>query len=180
MDSIPTFTTPRLTLTPLQLTDVEAVQQLFPHWEVVRYLDRQVPWPYPADGALCYLQDAALPAMARGEEWHWMIRLTATGQAIGCISLHDQPGNHRGFWLSPPWQGQGYMSEACEAVNRYWFETLDRPVLQVPKAVANQASRRVSEREGMVLVATGEGHFVSGVMEKQTWELTRARWRESL
>lgn len=181
MDSSPTLRTRRLILTPLQLADAALIQELFAHWEVVRYLDSQVPWPYPADGALCYVRDHALPAIERGEEWHWMIRLTdSPTQAIGSISLYDQPGNHRGFWLAPQWQRCGYMREACEVVNRYWFQTLDRPLMQVPKAVENLASRRVSEREGMTLIDVSEGHFVSGVMAKEIWELSRERWLQSL
>ena len=74
MDSTPTFTTPRLLITPLQLIDAPDIQQLFAHWEVVRYLDSRVPWPYPADGALTYVRDIALPAIAAGREWHWMIQ----------------------------------------------------------------------------------------------------------
>jgi RimJ/RimL family protein N-acetyltransferase len=180
MGSTPTLKTARLILTPLQLADAELIQLLFAHWEVVRYLDSRVPWPYPADGALCYVRDQALPAVERGEEWHWMIRLADDpDQAIGSISLHDQPGNHRGFWLAPQWQGCGYMGEACEVVNRYWFETLNRPEIQVPKAVGNQASRRVSEREGMTLLAVREGRFVSGVMDKEIWQLSRAQWLEN-
>lgn len=177
MDSAPTLRTARLALTPLQLTDAPLIQQLFAHWEVVRFLDSRVPWPYPADGAVSYLRDQAFPAIERGEEWHWMIRLTdAREQAIGSISLYDQPGNNRGFWLAPQWQGHGYMSEACEVVNRYWFETLNRPVMQVPKAIGNHASRRVSEREGMTLVSVSEAQFVSGAMGKEIWELTREQW----
>lgn len=61
MSPIPTFQTRRLILTPLELTDAPAIQQLFPHWEVVRYLDSRVPWPYPDDGALAYVRDHALP-----------------------------------------------------------------------------------------------------------------------
>lgn len=177
MDSLPTLRTERLLLTPLQLADADAIQRLFPHWEVVRYLDSRVPWPYPDDGALTYVRDLALPAMARGEEWHWMIRLASEpGDAIGSISLFDQPGNHRGFWLAPSWQGRGYMTEACEAITRYWFLTLERPLMQVPKAIANQGSRRISEREGMRCIDNSEGHFVSGVLPRETWELTREEW----
>ncbi|UCL85015.1 GNAT family N-acetyltransferase [Pseudomonas sp. HS-18] len=177
MDSLPTLRTERLLLTPLQLADADAIQHLFPHWEVVRYLDSRVPWPYPDDGALTYVRDLALPAMARGEEWHWMIRLaSAPGDAIGSISLFDQPGNHRGFWLAPRWQGRGYMTEVCEAVTRYWFLTLERPLMQVPKAIVNQGSRRISEREGMRCIDSSEGHFVSGVLPRETWELTREEW----
>jgi RimJ/RimL family protein N-acetyltransferase len=135
---IPTFQTRRLILTPLELTDAPAIQRLFPHWEVVRYLDSRVPWPYPDDGALTYVRDQALPAIAAGREWHWMIRITeGPAQCIGSISLYDQPGNNRGFWLAPQWQGKGYMREACEAINAYWFEALERPVMRVPKAVGN-------------------------------------------
>lgn len=177
MQSPATLQTTRLILTPLQLTDAPAIQQLFPHWEVVRYLDSRVPWPYPDDGALTYVRDIALPAIAGGNEWHWMIRLVEEPLiSIGSICLYDQPGNNRGFWLAPQWQGKGYIREACEVINAYWFETLARPVMQVPKAVGNDASRKVSQREGMRLVATQDGHFVSGPMIKEIWEMTRAEW----
>lgn len=177
MESLPTFHTVRLLLTPLQLSDVPDIQRHFPHWEVVRYLDSRVPWPYPEDGALTYVRDVALPAIEAGQEWHWMIRLAADpAHSIGSICLYDQPGNHRGFWLSPPWQGKGYMREACEVINAYWFETLKRPLMQVPKAAGNHASRRVSEREGMRKVDVREGSFVGGPMLKETWELTREEW----
>ncbi len=64
MDCIPTLYTRRLILTPLQLSDAAAVQQLFPQWEVVRYLDSRVPWPYPDDGALVYVRDGCRKGMA--------------------------------------------------------------------------------------------------------------------
>lgn len=177
MESPPALTTPRLILTPLQLADAAAIQQLFPHWEVVRYLDSRVPWPYPQDGALAYVRDIALPGMAAGREWHWMISLaTDPAQRIGSISLYDQPGNNRGFWLAPQWQRNGYIREACEVINAYWFDTLARPVMQVPKAVDNHASRKVSVHEGMRQVGTKEGQFVSGPMLTEIWEMTRAQW----
>jgi len=67
--------TPRLELRPLELADAEQAQKLFPVWEIVKFLDTVVPWPYPGDGALTYLRDRALPAMERGEEWQWSLRL---------------------------------------------------------------------------------------------------------
>jgi len=119
----------------------------------------------------------ALPAIERGEEWHWMIRLASDpAQIIGSISLFDQPDNHRGFWLSPQWQGHGYMGEACEVINDYWFVTLGHPVMVMPKAVGNQGSRRISEREGMRLLRTERGCFVSGELDKEVWALDREQW----
>ena len=71
---IPTITTPRLILRPLELSDADAVQDIFPQWEIVRYLANKVPWPYPADGALAFIRDIALPSIRQGTGWHWSIR----------------------------------------------------------------------------------------------------------
>jgi RimJ/RimL family protein N-acetyltransferase len=85
---IPTITTSRLILRPLELSDADAVQELFPQWEIVRFLDSHIPWPYPADGALTFIRDIALPAIQQGTEWHWSIRLkTAPERLISMISL---------------------------------------------------------------------------------------------
>jgi len=72
---IPVLETRRLILRPLDLADAPAVQRLFPQWEVVRHLNARVPWPYPPDGAVAHLRDVLLPTMARGEAWHWSLRL---------------------------------------------------------------------------------------------------------
>jgi ribosomal-protein-alanine N-acetyltransferase len=95
---LPTFETPRLLLRPLELADAEQVQILFPHWEIVRYMTRVVRWPYPPDGALTFYRDVALPAVERGEEWHWTLRLKSSPtRIIGGISLKKAQGNNRGF-----------------------------------------------------------------------------------
>jgi [ribosomal protein S5]-alanine N-acetyltransferase len=117
--------TPRLELRPLELADAEQAQKLFPKWEIVRFLANLVPWPYPDDGALTYFRDRALPAMARGEEWHWSLRLkSGPGQFIGMVSLLKAENHNRGFWLGLPWHGQGLMSEAAKAITDYWFDAL--------------------------------------------------------
>jgi len=66
---VPALATPRLLLRPLTLADAPALQHAFPQWEIVRFLANRVPWPYPEDGTLAFIRDAALPAMARGREW---------------------------------------------------------------------------------------------------------------
>jgi len=84
----PILETPRLILRPLELADAEQAQAIFPQWEIVRYLTKSVPWPYPPDGATTFYRDVALPAVARGEEWYWMIRpKSSPNQLIGAITL---------------------------------------------------------------------------------------------
>jgi [ribosomal protein S5]-alanine N-acetyltransferase len=172
-----TLETPRLWLRSLELSDAEQIQVLFPHWEIVRFLAGRVPWPYPPDGARTYLREMALPAMERGEQWHWTLRLKSdVEQLIGCISLMAAENHNRGFWIGLPWQGQGLMTEACEAVTDYWFNVLKFPVLRVAKAIDNPASRRISLHQGMRVVETGEHEFVSGRLSAEIWELRAEEW----
>jgi len=176
--SIAALMTSRLVLRPLDLADSDAIQAVFPRWEIVRFMAAHIPWPYPEDGALTYLRDVALPAMQRGVEWHWSIRPRAEARRlIGVISLMDQAGDNRGFWLAPEWQGRGLASEASAAVTDYWFDTLGRSVLRASKAAANTPSRRISERTGMRLVWRGERDYVSGRLPAELWEITADEWR---
>ncbi len=170
--------TTRLELRPLELGDAEQTQRLFPKWEIVRFLANHVPWPYPDDGALSYYRDSALPAMARGEAWHWSLRLKSDPhQLIGSISLMKAENNNRGFWLGLPWQRKGLMSEAVEVVTDYWFNELSFSVMRVPKAVVNTASRRISEKNGMRIVAVEERDYVGGRFLTEVWETTADEWR---
>lgn len=171
--------TARLILRPLALEDAPQIQALFPQWEIVRYLRNIVPWPYPPDGALTFFRDVALPAIDRGEQWTWTLRLkSGPDQIIGVITLTNGEGDNRGFWLDPAFQGRGLITEACVWVNDYWFETLGKPLLRVSKAVANRTSIRISERMGMRLVGHGEKDYVSGRFPSEIWEITAEEWNE--
>jgi [ribosomal protein S5]-alanine N-acetyltransferase len=176
---LPTFETERLILRPLQLADAEHTQPLFALWEIVEFLNNKIPWPFPPDGAYTYYRDVALPAMECGEEWHWTLRLKADpGKPVGAIRLVRDAEVHRGFWLGLPWQGRGLMTEAVIAVTDFWFHTLGRPVLRTAKAAANTASRRISEKLGMSVIATKESEYVSGTHLTEVWEITAENWRE--
>ena len=114
MEQIPTFRTSRLILRPLTPADAVPAQPLFAQWEIVRLLNGQVPWPFPSDGVLAYYRDQALPAIARGEEWHWSIFLpdspTQPETLIGSIALFlskSATPTNRGFWIGLPFQRQG-------------------------------------------------------------------------
>ncbi len=169
--------TERLILRPLQQADAKRIQELFDHWEIVEFLNASVTWPLPHDSASRHISENALPAMERGEEWHWTLRLKAEPeQIIGRISL-SLGENNRGFWMGLPWQGQGLMTEAVVAVTDFWFDVLGAALLRVPKAVANVPSRRISEKTGMRLVEIKESDYVSGRLATEVWEITAEEWR---
>ena len=163
---------------PLELADAEQTQKLFPKWEIVQFLANSVPWPYPEGCAFIHYRDKSLPAMERGDEWHWTLRLKSDpDRLIGSVELRKSENNNRGFWIGLPWQRQGLMSEAVDAVTSYWFDALGFPVLRAPKAIANTGSRRISEKQGMRVVAVEEKDYVSGRLPTEIWEITVEEWR---
>src|SRR5262245_26492515 len=176
----PRLETKRLLLLPLALDDSPAIQRVFPRWEIVRYLNPRVPWPYPPDGAETFLRDIALPAIERGEEWLWSLRLKAAPDAlIGLIHLlapKDSEMDNRGFWIDPAHQGKGLMTEAADAVTDLWFSALGFARLRTSKAVPNRGSSRITQKQGMRLVATTERDYVGGRFATEIWEITREEW----
>jgi RimJ/RimL family protein N-acetyltransferase len=170
--------TKRLLLRPLAISDAAQIQELFPHWKIVRFLQNVVPWPYPEDGAIQFIRDVALPAVERRDQWAWTLRLKNNPEEIiGVLDLRRGDEDNRGFWLGLKWQGQGLMSEACAWANDFWFETMGFKVLRVAKAVENRASRRISEKQGMRLVGVKEKAYVCGRLPSEIWEMTAEEWR---
>ncbi|WP_353065735.1 GNAT family N-acetyltransferase [Tunturibacter psychrotolerans] len=176
----PALDTPRLSLRPLELTDAAQVQPLFARWEIVKQLNAKVPWPFPDDGVHTFYRDSALPAIARGQEFHWMLRRKNDPEqrVIGSITLKLNGDKNRGFWIAREWQRLGLMTEAAAEVTRFWFQDLNQPVLRVIKARDNAASRAISLRQGMRIIAETEGDYVSGRLPSEQWELTFEDWRK--
>ena len=175
----PILETRRLILRPLEPADAPALQRRFPRWEIVRYLNERIPWPYPADGAERFIA-LAQDEMARGEKHHWSIRARDGGdELIGGIDLWPDDGRSRemrGFWLDPEFQGRGLMTEAADRVTDYAFRELGWPRLWVSNAEANRASARVKERQGARLVGFEPFRFVEGESRRMVWLIERDDW----
>lgn len=174
---LPTLFTARTVLVPLALADAPQIQASFPQWEVVKYLNARVPWPYPADGAQTFVRQA-LAEMNAGTAWYWSIRPANDAQRIiGVANVTDETNANRGFWLVPQWQRRGLMSEVIVAITDYWFDVLERDVLRVYKAIENTGSRRLSEKSGMRVVDAFERDFVCGRLPAELWEISADEWR---
>ncbi len=179
MPPTPVLHTPRLILRPIRSKDAPVLQRRFPHWDVVKWLNPNIPWPYPADGATTFVA-SCLAEMARGEKSHWAI-VPRKGPAdlIGAIDLWPDDGtsrDQRGFWLDPEYQGQGLMTEAANRVTDYAFRELKWPCLWLRNAQENHASRRIKEKQGARLVDLLISQCVSGKVEQMVWQLTAKDW----
>ncbi len=185
MTLVPTLETPRLWLRPAVLEDAPAIQRRFPQWDVVRYLDAVVPWPYPADGAEQHVR-RLLAKDRTGETFDWCIWLKdGPDEPIGLIDLRstdsdrDENGqwrDNRGFWLDPEFAGRGLMTEASDRVVDFAFRELGWPRLILSNAAPNAASGRIKQKQGARLIATETRRFVSGEFPREVWLLEAEGW----
>ena len=84
----------------------------------------------------------------------WAVVLKDTGEMIGQCGLTDQTPIDEtilevGYLFSKKYWGQGYATEAAEAVKTYAFETLGADALYAIIRTTNRASRNVAKRLGM-------------------------------
>ena len=173
-----TIITSRLILRPLRGEDAPAIQEHFPHWEIVQHLSDRIPWPYPPDGAEKFVAMRLEQVRTRDDEM-WAITLKGDDRLIGVMDYvaEDNVAGNRGFWIGLNWHGQGYMTEAADAFHYYAFEHLRRTKLTFINAVNNPASRRVKEKTGATYVGPATFPHLDGVEESDKWELTADNWR---
>jgi [ribosomal protein S5]-alanine N-acetyltransferase len=175
----PILETARLVLRPLRLEDAPAIQRHFAHWEVVRWLDGRLPWPYPDNGAETYVR-TSLEAREQAKRFFWAICLKdAPDDLVGLIELLPDDGSHdqRGFWIAAEFQGRGLMTEAADRVTEYAFLQLGWPQLWLTNAEGNVASSRIKRRQGAQLVRKMEKKYVSGISSGEVWLLRSEDWK---
>ncbi len=175
----PILETPRLILLPIRESDAPACQRRFARWEVVRHLNAQIPWPYPADGGETFIA-SQLAKMARGALLCWRITMKGgAGEMIGGIDLWADDGQHkdqRGFWFDPAFQRQGLMFESAERVTAYAFHDLGWPHPWLTNAEANHGSHRIKKKQGAKIVERAMRDYVEGRLMGEIWRLEREDW----
>lgn len=176
----PILETERLILKPLSLEDAPAIQKYFNNWNIIRHLSIVVPWPYPEDGAETFIRDIALPMVEAGKAHVWSIRIKGEAdEAVGIVHYRSEPTaeGHRGFWLAEPYWGNGYMTEAVEAVQDFLFFELAIPVLKITNHKTNPASRRIKEKTGARFLHINIlPHREGTTIEAEIWEIRQEDW----
>ena len=74
------------------------------------------------------------------------------------------------------WAAGLYHVPVHELAERVLGDIRQQELLRAPKAVANSASRRISEKSGMRLVAREEHEYVYGRLPAEIWEITAEEW----
>jgi RimJ/RimL family protein N-acetyltransferase len=173
----PRLSTERLVLRPLELYDAQEVQSLAGDRRIAS-TTLTIPHPYEDGMAEAWI----------GSTWEQLDRREAVvlaiteqdrGAFLGVVSLHlrlDHERGELGYWIGKPYWGQGYVTEAAQALVRYGFEELGLNRIYASHFGSNPASGRVMEKLGMRYEGLARQHVKKwGVFEDlKTYSILRA------
>ncbi len=147
--SQPLRSTPRLTLRALTPEDVPAVARMAGRREIAD-TTISIPHPYSEEQARDWIGRLAESAGSGKELVFGVVRGSAL---VGVAGLRDVSREHAqaelGYWIAVEHWGQGYATEAAEALVRFGFEELGLNRIFAHHMARNPASGRVLEKIGM-------------------------------
>ncbi|HXX12593.1 MAG TPA: GNAT family N-acetyltransferase [Burkholderiales bacterium] len=142
--------TARLLLRPFVAADAGRVADLAGAFEIAD-TTISIPHPYPAELAVDWIAK-------HEQEPHRSHAVTLavtelTSGLVGCVELRDIDSEHAqaelGFWIGKPFWALGYATEACAALLRFGYESLNLNRVYAHHMVRNPASGRVLLKLGM-------------------------------
>ncbi|MEZ4864496.1 MAG: GNAT family protein [Caldilineaceae bacterium] len=176
----PTLHTVRLRLRPFTEADTDTIYALMSNATVLRYWDAP-PWRErtQADRFIARCQQMA----QEGSGVRLAIERTVDGVFIGWCTLMKWDPAYRsamiGYCLAEKAWGQGFATEAADAMLQWAFDTLDLNRVQSGADTRNRASERVLEKLGFVREGTlREDCIVNGeVSDSSVYGLLRREWQ---
>lgn len=148
--NLPTLDTPRLQLRKVVLDDAHDMYRYANDPEVSRY----VLWDVHRTLAdsLSFVR-GIIDKYEMGQVAEWCVQEKSTSRMIGTCGFVHMDGEHSraeiGYALGRRSWGQGYASEAVQAVVKLAFAQLKLNRLEARCMLANAASRRVLEKAGL-------------------------------
>lgn len=168
--------TQRALIRPVVAADAEALHAALT-WDVVRQLSR-VSWPLTLDQVQEFARKAEEETRS-GTGWHHAVVVDGTPAGVMSIKPHHGAMN-LGYWLAETHWGKGLATEVASAYVAVFFAASSDVHLTSGAFSDNEASLRVQEKLGFVVV--GEGLLESQALKRQRPHrdtmLGRARWSE--
>jgi RimJ/RimL family protein N-acetyltransferase len=161
--------TDRLLLRPLNEADLAALLSYHSSSEVHQFLPME---PMDEDGVLHRLRNGPWSRSTLEEEGEILflgVELISTGELIGDMMLRWLSAKDRcgeiGYVINPAHGGNGYTTEAANAILRLAFDQLDLHRMIARIDPRNTSSLRLAERLGM----RREAHLVQNHWHKDGW-----------
>lgn len=170
--------TARLLLRPPERQDARTVAKLCDNPKVALQTAR-MPYPYGERDAETWI--AHTRKASSDAEVSLLLTRLETGEILGATGFGALEGNEReiGYWIGEPYWGQGFATEAVQAVIDYAFATDGLPRLTGRCRVGNPASRRVLEKCGFQYQGAGMVHSnaLKGPVPTEDFCLERYVWQ---
>ena len=125
-------------------------------------------WDAPdTEAELIESYENGLTSWHNNESYSFTICQRFNNELLGRIVIGLKPNRicNIGFWLHPEKQGQGYMTEAVEAILKLGFETLNVEKIEACHALWNVKSERVLNRVRMKFIE----HIPQGFRKNGEW-----------
>ena len=168
--------TPRLLLRRPTRVDAGRLAELADDPGVAENLST-LPNPYGLDDALAYIDNTEVSGLRINLG---IYRKGEPDGFIGTASLMPRDGERFvvGYWIGRPFWGQGYATEATQAVVDLAFSRLGVEAVAATTRVTNGASRRVLEKCGFQFAGQGMGPslFHRGMVPIDRFRLERSIW----
>lgn len=131
----------RLTYRKLELADAPRIAALAGDWDVASMTAR-IPYPYSHTEAGKWIGGLSDTEYVRG--------IVLDGELIGAAGYFPGPDGSAeiGYWIGRPWWGNGYATEAAEALVRHCFTEARIRRLTCCHFADNARSARVIEKLG--------------------------------
>ncbi len=160
MPSFPILSTERLLLRQFLPTDAPRIRELAGAEAVAA--GTLLPHPYTDGTAEEWIADQQ-KNFESGTAVHFAVALAPDSTLIGSIGL-EIAREHRqarlSYWLGVDCWGQGFATEAVQAVLAYGFERLDLNRVYAPHFSGNDASGRVLRKVGMIYEGRMREHYL--------------------
>jgi RimJ/RimL family protein N-acetyltransferase len=180
MTACPTLETERLTLRPLEESDLDAYTEMLMEPEVRKSL--RLPRTYSRSDAWRGMAQWRGQWELRGSG-QWAVTERSSGRFVGRAGLHcpelpDWPGMEVGWTLHPTYWGKGYATEAAARSIAYAFEEIGVDEVFSVILPENRRSQAVARRVGLTFL---DKRVLSSYPETAhgIWRLARRQWESS-
>lgn len=169
---------PRLTYRPIDARDAGRIATLADDWDIARMTAR-IPHPYSLVDADQWIASIGTDEFVRGVE--------RDGELIGAVGYIEGSVEQAeiGYWIGRPFWGNGYATEAAQALVDYCFDEAGFRRLTAGHFADNPASARIIAKLGFRRIGIGAQWCEARKSEVPTVRYARRRpligrlWRSS-
>lgn len=170
----PLLTTSRLILRGPRAEDAQAIAGIANNRRIAEQT-RRMPHPYSVEDALAWIE-----MVSARDECRFLVTRKTDNTILGAAGceIMDERDKEIGYWIGGPFWGNGFATEAAQAVIDHIFATLPLEQLFGRCRVTNTPSRRVLMKCGFQLAGMGmcDNAVLSGLVPVEEFVLERSVW----